>query len=205
MAFRVRLGADANPPGFKAFFGIGFDANSDGVIDLFLGVSNTGSSDEIGIYNAGSGLNTSPSTTSIVSTGVFSYAELSSNYDWSAVDGTIDPTASSFDLDNDGKTDYFLSFFVPFQDIVDALTAIGITGFQDDSQFQLIAGTSTQANALNQDLGGPNGGTSSTETWANLGAMSQTLTPLAVPEPDTGALLALGLVAIAANRRHIRR
>ncbi len=100
---------------------------------------------------------------------------------------------------------------IPFQDIVDELVAQGLAegnstlqNFDQNSEFQLVAGTSTQGNALNQDLGGPDGGTKSTESWADIGAMSTSLSAadlLPVPEPDTGALFGLGLVVLAAAKR----
>lgn len=201
IGFRVRLGADRPPSGFTHFFGIGLDADLDGALDLFLAVDNSGNPDQLGIFDPGTDLNISPDTTSIVSTPLVSYSEMTSNYDFSAVDATIDPTATTFDFDNDGENDYFLSFVIPFQDIVDELVAKGIT-FDDTSEFQLVAGTSTQPNALNQDLGGPDGGTSSTLTWSELGAISEII--VSAPEPDTGALVGLGLVALAAARRRRR-
>jgi hypothetical protein len=211
LAFRVRLGDDKNPAGFSHYVAIGIDADADGDLDLFLGVNNSGQADEIGIFDTGTDLNLSPDTTSIVSTPLQSYAEMTSNYDFSAVDALNDPTASSFDIDADGNNDFFLSFVIPFQDIVDELVAKGLAegnttlqNFDQNSEFQLVAGTSTQANALNQDLGGPDGGTKSTESWADIGAMSTALAAadlLPVPEPDTGALFGLGLVLMAAAKR----
>src|SRR6266571_2187471 len=35
LAFRIRVGADANPPGFKGAAFIGIDANGNGSLDLF--------------------------------------------------------------------------------------------------------------------------------------------------------------------------
>lgn len=200
LAFRVRLGADKNPPGFDHFFGIGLDANQDGAIDLFLAVDNSGGSDQIGIFAAGAGTNTSPATTSIVSTPLVSYAETAANYGFQAVDNSIDPGVATTDYDADGATDFFLSFLVPFQAVVDQLALQGIT-FDDTTPFQLVAGTSTQPNALNQDLGGTDGNTSSTSTWATLGAVSAPIRPiLAVPEPSTASLLVLGLLGLGALR-----
>ena len=64
IGFRMRLGSDQNPAGFNKSALVGIDANSDGALDLFALVDNTGSN-RIAIYNAGAGSNTSPATTSI--------------------------------------------------------------------------------------------------------------------------------------------
>jgi hypothetical protein len=205
IAFRARVGADKNPAGFEHFIGVGLDANLDGALDLFLAVDNSGNPDRVGIFDAGSGANTSPSTTSIDSTALFSYALASTNFHFGAVNATIDPTATSSDLDADGSTDYFVSFVIPFADVVSALAAQGISGFDDTDAMRFVIGSSTQPNALNQDLGGPTGGTTSTQTWSALGAFSNTLTSSGgftpVPEPETASLVALGLVALAIRVR----
>jgi hypothetical protein len=205
IAFRARVGADKNPAGFEHFIGVGVDANLDGALDLFLAVDNSGNPDRVGIFDAGSGANTSPSTTSINSTPLFSYALSATNFHFGAVNATIDPTATSFDLDADGSTDYFVSFVIPFADVVSALAAQGINGFDDGDAMRFVIGSSTQPNALNQDLGGPAGGTTSTQTWSQLGAFSNTLTPSGgftpIPEPGTASFVALGLVALAIRMR----
>jgi len=205
LGFRVRLGADGGPSGFTHFFGIGVDADLDGNLDLFLGVDNAGNRTDLGIFDPGDNVNTSPDTTSIVTIPLVSWdwEVVAGVYDFSAVDATIDPPATTFDFDNDTNNDYFLSFVIPFQNIVDELVGKGIA-FDEDSQFQLVAGTSTQPNALNQDLGGPDGGTTSTETWENLGAMTTPFSPSMIPEPDTGALFGLGLIGLAAAKRRRR-
>jgi len=210
LGFRVRFGAD-DPPGnpngaFGHFFAIGIDADIDGVLDLFIGVNNSGQKDEIGIYDPGTGANVSPNTTSIASTPLVSYTEMTSNYNFSIVNDTIDPDASTVDVDGDLRNDFFLSFTVDFQDVVDQIVANGIA-FDEDTEFQMIAGTSTQANALNQDLGGPQGEVNSSLTWSELGAISTSFSAsdlLPIPEPDSGALLGLGLVALAASKRQRR-
>jgi hypothetical protein len=200
IAFRVRLGADKNPLGFDRFFGVGMDADLDGDIDLFLGVDNTGSADVVGIWTSGTGANTSPSTTTIVPTPLSSYVETAANYLFTPVTATNDPSATDFDLDDDGDTDQFLTFVLPLADIA---AQLGIAGFGPDSSVRYVFGTSTQPNALNQDLGGPNGGTTSTQTWEQLGAMSAiyTISGRQAPEPGTGALLLLGLTLLGARRR----
>jgi hypothetical protein len=203
IAFRVRLGEDKPQPGFTFFFGVGLDANADGVIDLFLAVDNNsgGPPDQIGIFSPGTGANTSPSTTSIITPPLTSYAETAANYDFSPVT-TIDPLETNTDLDAGGKEDQYLTFVVPFDDIVTELGLLGIT-FDENSTVQYVFGTSTQSNALNQDLGGPDGGTTSTLTWDQLGAISleYSASGTPVPEPSTALLLGLGLVSLAAVRR----
>jgi PEP-CTERM motif len=205
IAFRARIGTDSPPSGFDRFLAVGIDANSDGAIDLFLTVDNSGSPDRVAIFDAGSGANTSPSTSSIANTALFSYALSATNFHFGAVNATIDPTATSFDLDADTKNDYFVSFVIPFTDVVSAMIAQGIGGFDDATAMRFVIGTSTQPNALNQDLGGPNGNTASAQTWSQLGAISNMLTSsggfAAVPEPGTGLLVSFGLLAIAMRER----
>jgi hypothetical protein len=204
IGLRVRIGADRPPAGFDHFMGVGLDANLDGALDLFLAVNNSGNPDRLGIFDAGPGANTSPATTTINSTSLFSYALSASNYHFGAVNATIDPSATSFDVDQDGHNDYFVSFVIPFANVVSALAGQGITGFNDTSAMRLVFASSTQPNSLNQDLGGPTGGTTSTQTWGQLGALSNTLTPsggFVVPEPGTASLLSFGLLAIAARVR----
>jgi hypothetical protein len=207
IAFRVRLGADRNPSGFTHFFGVGMDADLDGALDLFLAVDNSGNPDQLGIFDPGTGLNSSPSTTTIVSTPLVSYTLGASNYDFSAVDATIDPGVTSFDIDNDGNNDYFLTFLIPFQDVVDQLAVNGISGFDEGADVRYVMGTSTQPNALNQDLGGPDGGTTSSTSWVDLGAMSDvyTTSTTQVPEPGTFCLVALGLALLARSRSRALR
>jgi hypothetical protein len=183
IGFRVRVGADKPPPGFEHFMGVGLDS--------------------IGIFDAGTGLNVSPSTTSITSMPLTSYVPDAANYDFSAVTATNDPSATSFDLDLDGNTDFFVSFVLPFGDIVTALAAQGIPGVNENTAMRYVVGSSTQPNALNQDLGGPDGGTTSALTWEALGAISVTMTPTGVtviPEPSSLPLVAAGLLALAAAR-----
>src|SRR3954454_1433737 len=47
IGFRVRVGADSSPAGFKTAFFVGIDANHDGALDLFIGINNSGSADTV--------------------------------------------------------------------------------------------------------------------------------------------------------------
>lgn len=208
LALRVRIGATKAPAGFSRFVGVGIDADQNGSLDIFLAVDNGGGGDHLEIFGPGTDLNISPSTTSIesVSPIPYTYAEDATNYDWSPIDAILDPTATGFDLDGDGKTDHFISWAIPFQDVIDQLAATGITGFDENSPVSYVAGTSTQSNAFNQDLGGPQGGTTSGETWAALGALSNpyTVSGVLVPEPGSFELVALGILGLTTfRRRHL--
>ncbi|HEV3410172.1 MAG TPA: hypothetical protein VG095_07750 [Chthoniobacterales bacterium] len=213
LAFRLRLGADTSPAGFKtaAFVGIITDRAS-GKIDLFVGVNNSGQSNQIGIYNPGAGLNVSPSTTTIVSPALLAYAQTATNYNWSPVNATIDPAATSFDIDAGGENDYFLTFAVPFADIITQLAASGITGVDENTSFSYVIATSTQGNSLNQDLNGVPKNYDGSSTWAQLGALSDPTTPVsAVPEVEPVMGVALLIIAVLAHahwrrrRAHLRR
>lgn len=207
LAFRVRIGADKNPAGFSQFMGVGVDADLNGSLDIFLAVENSGNPDRVAIYDAGSGTNTSPSTTTIDASYLFTYALSASNYDFQAVTATIDPTATSFDLDADGDTDFFLTWVIPFADIASALANQPFAILIDqNSALRYVVGSSTQPNALNQDLGGPNGGTTSTSSWGAIGAFSNPIsaTGSPIPEPNSLVLVALGLLVLAARRRPMR-
>lgn len=207
LAFRIRLGADVNPGGFKTALFVGIDANSDGALDLFLGINNSGSADMVGIWDPGAGLNTSPNSTTIVATPLASYTPTATNYAWAQVTATNDPNATSFDLDG-GNPDFFLSYSIPFSDVVSQLAANGIAGFNENSSMSYVVATATQANTLNQDLNGVAGSVNSSLTWAQLGVQSNTMTPAGiavVPEVNSVVGIVGLLVAVAAHQRLKRR
>ena len=177
------------------------DADLDGDLDLFVGVDNTGAN-AIRIWDPGTDLNISPSTTSI-SSPLISFSETATNYNWMAVATTNEPALTDTDLDDGGKTDYFLSFSVPFSNIVYQLSLKSIT-IDENTPLRYVSATATQDNSLNQDLNGVSGSTSSTQTWAALGAISDQFTadgPVAVPEPTTVALVVAGLSLMAVKLR----
>lgn len=205
LAFRIRIGADMSPGGFKTALFVGIDGNSDGALDLFLGINNSGAANTIGIWDPGSGLNVSPSTTTLVSTPLVSYAMTAANYSWTQVTATNDPKATSFDLDAGGPTepDFFLSYSIPFADIVAQLAANGIVGFNENSTMSYVVATATQANSLNQDLNGVAGSVNSSLTWSQLGVQSNAMTPAGVavvPEMESAFGIIGLLVAVGAHQ-----
>jgi len=208
IGFRVRVGADTNPAGFKTAMFIGIDANHDGAIDLFVGVNNSGSADTIGIWNPGNGLNVSPNTTTIVSTPLVSYTPAAGNYHWIAVNTTIDPTlGTATDIDGGGQTDQFLTFSVPFNDVVTQLNNRGVTGVNQNSTFSYVIATATQANSLNQDINGVGKTFDASATWSSLGVVSNDLSAsgFPVPEAETGLSVASALLVIIGFEFHRRR
>ena len=205
MAFRMRLGADVSPAGFKTALFVGIDANADGALDLFLGVNNSGSHDTIGIWSPGSGLNVSPSTTTIGNTPLVTYTQTSANYSWMPVTTINDPSVgTATDLDGGGQNDYFLSFSIAFSDVVAQLSAIGINSFNQNSPLTFVIATSTQGNSLNQDLNGVGASYSGSATWASLGVLTDTVSPtgvfIAVPEPRTSTFTTFGICGLIAYR-----
>lgn len=197
IGFRLRLGADVSPPGFKGCAFIGLDVGLTGTLDLFIGVDNQGSHNQVGIWLPGSGANTAPANTSVGAL-VNSYTETSQNYSFTPLSTAIDPTSVNFDLNADGRTDQFLSFFVPFADVTSALASQNIN-FTTNSLMDLVAATATQPNSLNEDLNGVSGGINSGQAWAQLGAASDAYTPTSispvnptsVPEPVSGTLFSV--------------
>jgi hypothetical protein len=195
-SFRLRLGGDVPPTGFKAAAFVGLDADMDGSVDLFLGVNNQGSTDQLGIWLAGNGANTSPTTTDMITPAVRTYTPSVANYAFPPIDQKIDPGVTSIDLDLSGRQDRFLTWILPFADVVGMLGTAGISGVDRDTHMQFMAATSTQPNSFNQDLNGVTGGINASETWGSLGGFSQTYTPASltpVPEPGSHVLLSAGL------------
>ncbi|NDV62944.1 PEP-CTERM sorting domain-containing protein [Puniceicoccales bacterium CK1056] len=207
LAFRLRISGEANPAGFSNYAFIGMDLTGDGVIDIFAEAAG-GNDDEILIKNAGSDLNDGPSTTSITDVGAITYAKDASNFSWTAVTDTNDPGAT-LDIDGAAGNDYFVSFLIPYADLVLAASNFGIDPAYDDTKtISYIAATGTQANAINSDFNALNKEeASSTSSWETLGAISEELNAdgtVAVPEPATFALF-VGLAVLFVGLRNPRR
>lgn len=173
LAFRARLSLDKGSNlSYSGSVYVGIDVNGDGALDIFAGYTHQGSAQEVGLYRPGTGANISPSTTTIdnshpvwsVTTGFasyFSYANVVIGA------GGNDPNGFSNDLDGNGN-DMFLSFQVPFQEIVNALG----NGLTSASSLGLTLATSQQANSINQDINGIAGSVNSTSTYQTLGVIS---------------------------------
>jgi hypothetical protein len=176
-------------------FGIGMDVNGDGALDLILMLSESAGNVNnrtrtLRWGDPGTGANTGPSTTS--------WTFPTQTATTLTVNQTYDVTQAP-DSNLNGTPDMFLSFAVSFASLQAAVRAY--TPFTEftmtyETRMSYIAFTSTQANALNQDLFGTTGNTSSTLTWAELGAITGPANAWGVvPEPATYAQVGTFLLA----------
>jgi hypothetical protein len=207
LGFRIRLDAPggSTTPTFDRVAWVGVDANGNGSVDLFFGVSTQGSTSTLGIYAPGTSANTSPKTTSISASAAYSYAITSANYNYRAVNFATDGgTSNDLTTASTGDPDYYLSFTIPFADIA---AYLGLNPSDADQRpLRYVLATSTQHNTLNQDLGGVNGGVNSITTWDQLGGFTPAMNASGtlIPEPSTALLIACGLTFAASRRRRAR-
>jgi len=214
--YRVRLGAtdtSGQNIAFGGLFWIGIDANSDGALDLFVGVNNQGNNSLLQFQSPGSGANNSPSTTTIgTSLAQYRIAESASNFLYTSVSTVYQPGLTNTDLNTDGNTDSFLTFRIPFAGVSGTATLQGaLAGIAGKSvtvstPLSYVIATSTQQNSLNQDIGGLPQTFDGTQTWQALGGITAPLNldgtvagapPLApVPEPATWLQLSSGGAAL---------
>lgn len=192
-------------------FGIGMDVDGDGALDLILMMTESAGNPSNRVRtltwgDPGPGANTGPSTTS--------WTFPSQTATTLTVNSTYDVKQADDGSFINGNADAFLSFAVSFsnlQSAVRAFTPYTTFNMTYDTRMSYIAFTSTQANALNQDLFGATGGTSSTLTWAELGAITGPANAWGVvPEPATYAqvavlILAGGLVAFRRRKATANR
>ena len=152
------------------------DVNRDGKLDFFVGVDNSGSAAQVGIWAAGTGANISPSTTTLANT---SFAQFSGNITelfLAKTTSTTTPRTTNFNLDGHGEPDYFLSFTVPFSIFVAEASLIHLS-LDENTPVYFVFATATQPNSLNQDIAGVNGGLNSSSLWSALGMASDPVSP----------------------------
>ncbi|WP_165791730.1 tandem-95 repeat protein [Thalassospira marina] len=197
--FRLRTDHSADKSqGFSGYAWMGMDVDGDGDLDAFLMAFGTSQGFSINVYSAGTGANNSPSTTSLDSqnpvaivtkeavsvdaTGsVLNHSSSASSYFGRVAD--IDSGANG-NIDNDGDTDYFLTFKVNADNFFSKVNTLkvtggggalissinGNTGINKDTNLRFVVATAQQANSLNGDMGGINDGTADkTATYSSLG------------------------------------
>lgn len=206
LGFRLRLddaGGTKKNPAFDRVAWIGIDADTNGSIDVFLGLNIQGNSSELLIASPGTSANISPNTTSIAITPYQTYALTTDNYNYRPVNYTTDGgTTNDVTTTTTGDPDYYVSFMVPFTDVVAFLSTSSIQ-INDQSPLRYVTATSTQTNSLNQDLGGVDGNINSATTWVDLGGFTQIVTAngTLIPEPTSGLLALISLTAALLIRR----
>jgi hypothetical protein len=159
MVFRVRLNQYTTQQGAPRFTGnirIGVDGDGDGNVDLYFGVSTgQGQNPQIVFQNptgTAADANTSPST-SALGTAYGAIANTASNYNYSQV---TDGSAYHTNKPSQPNTDAFLTFAIPFSTFKTYLQAQLAPGtvITLDSMLRFLAFSSTQGNAVNQDVYG---------------------------------------------------
>ncbi len=139
--------------GYTGNLRVGIDANGDGAVDLFFGPSLTGATRTQGIVfqlPTGPG-NYSPSTTNL-GNNFGRIAFTNDNYNYMALTNTIDPNWTNVGANQNSV----ISFAVPVATLQSLLAQSGIT-LTPQTYISFLAFTSTQSNAINQDLIGSNG------------------------------------------------
>ena len=210
LLFRARMDKYDAPDqwGNGGNFGIGMDVDGDGALDLIMMMTESSGNVNnrtrtITWGDPGTGANTGPSTTTwTFPTQTAITLTVNTTYD-----ATVAP-----DSNIGGNPDLFLSFAVSFANLqaaVRAYTPYTTFTMTYDTRLSYIGFTTTQANALNQDLFGTAGNTNSTLTWAQLGTITGPSNAYGiVPEPATYAQMAALLLAggvVAWRRRRAQR
>lgn len=175
IGFRLRIGATDADGGFGSLGAVGVDANSDGIVDLFLAYDGR-ATPTVSIFEPGPGGNDTPASTSLQNAVVAAGAET----DISLVDATTDPTATDTDLNDDGNTDAFVSFKFLFSSLKDQMSSVSGISLSKDSALQFATFTLTQENAIDGDIGGISGSNADTDSFTDLGIFSKAVTPSAL-------------------------
>lgn len=219
IGFRMRLNVMSTLDNLKQSNYFGFDfgttaTNSNpGVVDMFVGldvVSQQPSNWRVQIMDTTGTQatdNTSPSTTAIDGTPLFSTlavtsgANANANYQQVTAANSIVGGATNFaDASNTyptGAPDAYLTFAVPFASFVAAARHANVMGpsftFDVNTAYRVTAATGNQSNNINQDaMGAPSVAFNFSTPMNTSGTIGSTINP--IPEPSTfaltGALLA---------------
>lgn len=207
--FRLRLdgpGGNRNNVRYERAAYLGIDADFNDTIDVFIGLNFSGNRQELGIYAAGPGANSTLGNTSVGAL-VTSYAVDSSTFNYRPVDFSSDGgTTNDLNPGNRGEGDFYLSVLVDFADIVAHLSGQGIL-ITDESPLRFVAATSSQGNNLNQDVAGIDGSGDPGASFSEAGGFTESVTVAgipALPVPEPGAVLLVNFAAVLVLLRRRR-
>ena len=206
--FRFRLDTWRSG-GYNTITMIGADADYSGSIDIFFGVQKIGPNVFIVFQDPGTGLNTSPNTTSLDSP-YGSVAATSTNVNYS--DSTVLNSGADGSSYN-GTNDALLTFAITFSSLQSALNTVGsgrtsAISISDTTPLRWIGFTATQNNSINQDvygIGKLSSDDDTTDSYATNGDTPYVVFASVaqdahghVPEPATVVQLAVLILAGAA-------
>jgi large repetitive protein len=194
LVFRLRIDNPTSNTYFGGVAVVGLDANLDGRIDVFMSVDGRNNGLAVRLLDPGTGANISPNTTTtnplptgwLPSNGVYPFS--AANYSVIAVSAATDPNWNGDnDLGNDGKTDVFVNWRIPLNDLTTVLAkpsavdrngnygprgSSGIPGFTQNTTVQYVNFTQTQTGPINGDLNGVGASYDKNATFAALGAFT---------------------------------
>lgn len=153
LVFRFRLNLTASS--FTGNIRLGVDGNQDGKVDLYFGISTGQGQTPVIVFQNPTGTaadaNTSPNTSSL-GTSYGTIATTTTNYSYfTAPDGSQYYTNKV----NQPNADQWLTFALPFSTFASTLaTQIGYTVDWNLGYLAFVAFSSTQGNAVNQDVYG---------------------------------------------------
>ncbi len=203
LAFRIVM--DNLPSNSNLNIRLGLDADINGSIDLFFGPTFSGATfTGISFVAPGTGLNISPSTTSVNPTPVLTIAPANAFFHSASVNQTNYPGWVTQNTSADGM----LSFAVPIANINSALAAVGSSAtVTSTSLLRWVAFTANQQNSINQDVYGLGNTKDKIVADTIYASFSQIMNPQGQPIPEPGAygvLLGFGLSGLFLLRRRRR-
>ncbi|MGB1221295.1 MAG: Ig-like domain-containing protein, partial [Alcanivoracaceae bacterium] len=180
VAFRIRVGGSKSGS-FSTFIWMGVDLDLDGDVDAFITIDGNGKTGaqfagDVQVYSAGTGQNTSPSTSDASNPSVAVALVDGTNFSFDQVSDTIDP-GTTLDINGDAENDWFISYKVSWTDLKNHLEYDDTTptpvarpltdsilgpdtgnitdlSLSKDTSIAFTLSTSTQGNNTNSDVGG---------------------------------------------------